>query len=162
MRLLFTLLCCLFLQSTFAQKVLQIETFGDPITEKINIGAFLTYQLKNDDIWSQGYIRDLRLEQNVIELDDRFVNINDIGAFQYKRKWPRKIGTQLALFGVAWSGFALIGTLTDNNPDTNYRWSDAVVTGAAAGIGISLPLVFEKRTVRFGKRRSLRMLDITF
>lgn len=162
MRLILTLLCCLCLQCLNAQKVLQIETFGDPVAEKINIGAFLTYQLKNDDIWSQGYIRDLKIDLNVIEMDDRFVNINDIGAFQYTRQWPRKVGTQLALFGAAWSGWALIGTLTDNNPDTNYRWSDAVVTGVAAGIGLSLPLAFEKRTIHFGKRKRLRMLDITF
>ncbi|GAB5551602.1 MAG: hypothetical protein Sapg2KO_11930 [Saprospiraceae bacterium] len=162
MRLILTLLCLLFLQPIFAQKVLQIEKFGDPVTEKINIGAFLTYQLKNDDIWSQGYIRDLRIDLDVIELDDRFVNINDIAAFQYRRTWPKKVGTQLALFGLAWSGYALIGTLTDGNPDTNYQWSDAIVTGAAAGIGLSLPLVFGKKTIRFDKRRRLRMLDITF
>lgn len=162
MRLILILCCGLFFQPIFAQKVLQIETFGDPITEKISIGSFLTYQIKDDDIWYEGYIRDLRLDLDVIELDDRFVNINDIQAFRYKRNWPRKVGTQLALFGVAWSGFALIGTLTDGNPDTNYRWSDAAVTGAAAGIGVSLPLVFEKRTLKFGKRRRLRMLDITF
>jgi len=162
MRLFAILICCCFFHGISAQKVLQIEKFGDPKTEKINIGSFLTYQIKNDDIWSQGYIRDLRISQNVIEFDDRFVNINDITAFQYQRKWPKQVGTQLALFGVAWSAYALIGTLTDNNPDTNYRWSDAILTGASAGIGLTLPLVFKKKTIRFGERRRLRMVDITF
>ena len=159
------LLSCCFILAYFtvdAQKVLQIEKFGNPYTEKINIGSFLTYQVKNDDIWYQGYIRDLRIEQNVIEFDDRFVNIDNITAFQFERKWPRQIGTQLAFAGLAWSGWALVGTLTDGNPDTNYRWSDAVVTGAAAGVGLTLPLVWGKGTVKFGKRKRLRMVDIRF
>ena len=162
MRLLLIACLCFFASPIFGQKVLLIEKFGNPNPEKIQLGSFLTYQVKNDDIWYQGYLRDLRFDQNMLELDDRFVPLDDIAAFQYKRRWPKQGGIQLALFGVAWSGWALIGTLTDNNPDTNYRWSDAVVTGAAAGIGLSLPLVFGKKTVKFGDRRKLRMIDITF
>ena len=162
MRLLLSSCFLLLFYSASAQKVLQIEKFGNPYSEKIQLGSYLTYQVKNDDIWYQGYMRDLRIEQNVIEFDDRFVNIAEITAFQYERRWPRQIGTQLAFAGLAWSGWALIGTLTDGNPDTSYRWSDAVVTGAAAGIGFTLPLVFGKRTIKFGKRRRLRMVDIRF
>lgn len=146
----------------YGQKVLQIEKFGSPKTEKIDMGTLLTYQVNNDEIWSQGYIRDLRVDQNVIEFDDRFVRLDHITALRYERSWPKQLGTQLALFGLAWSGYALIGTLTDGNPDTSYRWSDAAVTGAAAGIGLSLPLVIGDRTVRLGKRKRLRMLDLRF
>ncbi|HKK76444.1 MAG TPA: hypothetical protein VJ953_15295 [Saprospiraceae bacterium] len=146
----------------YGQKVLQIEKFGSPKTEKIEMGTLLTYQVNDDDIWSEGYIRDLRIDQNIIEFDDRFVKLDNITALRYERNWPRQIGTQLALFGLAWSGYALIGTLTDGNPDTNYQWSDAAVTGAAAGIGFSLPLFIGDRTVKLGKRKRLRMLDLRF
>lgn len=163
MRLL--LLLCLFSFLpffAFGQKLLQIEKFGKPKAEKIELGSYMIYQLKNDDIWSQGYIRDLRVDQNMIEFDDRFVKLDDIAALKYERKWPKQFGTQIAIFGLAWSGYALIGTLTDNNPDTNYRWSDAVVTGASVGVGLSLPLIIGDKTIQLGKRRRLRMLDLTF
>lgn len=163
MRQLLPLLVLLSVSSfTYGQKVLQIEKFGSPKTEKIEMGTLLTYQVNDDDIWSQGYIRDLRIDQNIIEFDDRFVNLDNITALRYERNWPKQIGTQLALFGLAWSGYALIGTLTDGNPDTNYQWSDAAVTGAAAGIGLSLPLFIGDRTVKLGKKRRLRMLDLRF
>lgn len=159
--LLLLIFVCLTLLA-YGQKVLQIEKFGSPKTEKIDMGVLLTYQVNNDEIWSQGYIQDLRVDQNVIEFEDRFVRLDNITALRYKRSWPKQLGTQLALFGLAWSGYALIGTLTDGNPDTSYRWSDAAVTGAAAGIGLSLPLVIGDRTVRLGKRKRLRMLDLRF
>jgi hypothetical protein len=154
--------CCLLPGIVSGQKVLQIEKFGKAKTEKIDIGSYLIYQVNNDNIWSEGFIRDLRVDQNIIEFDDRFVNLDDITALRYERRWPKQLGTQLALFGVAWSGFALIGTLTDNNPDTNYRWSDAVVTGASVGIGLSLPLFVKDKTVKLGKRKRMRMLDLSF
>ena len=159
---LLLLICLLSAQMIQAQKVLQIEKFGNPNSEKIEIGSFLTYQVINDDIWYQGVIRDLRVDQSVIEFDDRYLALDKITAFQYERRWPGQIGTQLALFGAAWSGWALIGTLTDNDPSTNYRWSDAIVTGSSAAIGLSLPIVFGKKTIRFGDRRRLRMLDLNF
>lgn len=161
MRYLLLLLLC---SSTGlrAQKVLQLERFGNPNSERIEIGSFLTYQVVDDEIWYRGVIRDLRVDQQVIEFDDRFLALDRITALQYERAWPRQIGTQLALFGAAWSGWALVGTLTDGNPDTNYRWSDAIVTGSSAAVGFSLPLVFGKKTVQLGKRRRLRMLDLSF
>jgi hypothetical protein len=143
-------------------KVLQIEKFGSPKTEKIAMGSLMSYMVNDDGIWSEGYLRDLRIDQNIIEFDDRFVNLNDITALRYERNWPKQLGTQMALFGLAWSGYALIGTLTDGNPDTSYRWSDAAVTGAAAGIGLSLPLFIGDRKVQLGKKRRLRMLDLRF
>ena len=162
MRLFFTIICCLIGLSLSAQKYLQIEKYGSPYTEKLELGSFLTYQVENDNIWYQGYMRDLRFDINVIEFDDRFVNLDNITAFQFERRWPKTIGTQLLLLGVAWSGWALIGTLTDGDPDSNYRWSDAVVTGASAGIGLTLPIVFGKKTIKFGGKKRLRMVDIRF
>lgn len=163
MRQLLLLLTLSFFSSYVSgQKVLQIEKFGSPKSEKIDMGTLLTYMVNDDGIWSQGYIRDLRVDQNIIEFDDRFVKLENITALRYERNWPKQIGTQLALFGLAWSGYALIGTLTDGNPDTNYRWSDAAVTGAAAGIGFTLPLFIGDRTVKLGKKKRLRMLDLRF
>ena len=151
-----------FVSLSYGQKVLQIEKFGSPSVERIESGSLLTYMVNDDGVWSQGYIRDMRVSQQIIELDDRFVRVDQITALRYKRAWPRQIGTQLAFFGIAWSGYALIGTLTDGDPETGYQASDAMVTGLATGIGLSLPLFIRDRTVRMGKRRRLRMLDLNF
>ena len=144
------------------QKYLQIEKFGSPYTQKIPIGSSIEYKLKGDDFFSIREIRDLDIDNNLIVLSDRYIDPNKIEAFRYSRGWPKAMGNTLIFFGAGWSGFALVGTATDDNPDTNYRTSDAIVTGASIGIGFLLSKLFKQKTLRFGKRNRIRLLDITF
>jgi hypothetical protein len=153
-------LCCL--TAVSAQKVLQIERYGNPRTTKLYIGEELTYKVYGDDLWRTRHLEDLIIDRNVIVLDDRYVNLKDIEAIQYQRGWTQPISISLYTFGTAWSALALVGTLTDGNPDTRYRPSDAIVSGVSLGVGWGIHQLFGTKTIRLGKRRRLRMLDLTF
>ncbi|MEO1653405.1 MAG: hypothetical protein AAFU64_07670, partial [Bacteroidota bacterium] len=87
--------------------------------------------------------------------------INNISALKYERGWPSFAQTTIGSFGLAWSGFALVGTLTDGDPDSNYRWSDAMVTGTSLLIALTLPKLFGTKKVKFGKRKRLRKIDLS-
>lgn len=144
-----------------AQKVLQIEKYGSPKTKKIYIGERINYKLKNDAGWYSGVIEDLLVEKKLIALNDRYVSIDSIEAFRRPVGWSKGVRTSLYTFGAAWSGSALIGTLTDENPNTNYRWSDAIVTTTSWLVGWITPKIFKNKITKFGKKRRLRMLDLT-
>ncbi len=160
-----TFFIALFLFSSLsAQKVLQVERSGKAKTEKFYIGQPLTFQLKKQvdkDEWFTAVIEDLLVEDSVIVLGPRYLHIRNLKAFKFERNWPQVANKTMLTFGVSWSGFALVGTLTDNNPDTNYRWSDAVVSGTAILVGTALPALFKTRKIKFGKRKRLRMLNLT-
>lgn len=165
MRNAYLLLICLTLllsPGLFGQKIMQIETSGRVKAKKIFKGESIEYLMRGSETWSNGVIEDFNIERNLIVLGDRYVKVDEISAIRYYKAGARRMGAQLAIFGVAWSTFAAIGTATDGNPDTNYKWSDAVVTGTAAGLGLAYSKLFRYKKYKFGKRRRLRLLDLTF
>jgi hypothetical protein len=145
-----------------AQKVLQIEKYGRPETQKIHIGSTIAYRLKGQEGFRLGYIEDFRVADSLIVLGDRYLNISEIGALRFERGWPDKIGGGLMVFGGSWSGFAAVGFATDGDPETNYRWSDAIVSLTSIGLGYGIAKLFKYKTVNLNKRRWLRLLDLNF
>lgn len=146
-----------------AQHILLIERAGSPRTQKIYAGQSITYRLHDDKDWYRNTIESFRPDQQLIVLEDRFLRVNQVAALRFGKSWPRPIGIMLTTFGISWSTFALIGTATDGNPTTSYRWSDAAVTGVSAGLGLLLPSLFGNRVLRFGgERRRLRIVDVNF
>lgn len=156
-----TALFALTSSALWPQKVLQIEKRGVAKTKKIFIDAELTYQVKGDDYWYRGAIKDFLVEENIIVFYDRFVHVDSIAAFRYDRQKMGALGKQVLWFGLAWSAYALVGTATDGNPETHYEWSDAAVTGASALTGWIIPKLFRYKLVKFGKRKRLRLLDLS-
>lgn len=152
----------LFAQVGHTQKILQIERYGKAKTQKIFIGQPITYQLKDarEYGWYTGVIEDYMVDDNLIVFKDRLINIDNIHSLKYERGWPSFAKYTLGTFGLAWSGFALIGTATDGDPTTSYRWSDALVTGTSLLFGLGLPKLFGTKKIKFGKRKRLRMLDL--
>ncbi|NRA48803.1 MAG: hypothetical protein HRU12_06695 [Phaeodactylibacter sp.] len=145
-----------------AQKVLQIEKYGDPKTEKIHIGTIIDYRLEGEESFREGYIEDFRVEDSLIVMGDRYVNIHDIAELRFRRTWGRAIGTSLMIFGGSWSGFALLGYALDNDPSTSYSGTDAAISVVSAGLGYALARLIRYRKVRMGKRYRLRLLDLRF
>ena len=145
-----------------AQKVLQIEKYGSPKTEKIHIGTVIDYRMEGEDSFREGYIEDIRVEDSLIVFGDRYVNVHDIAELRFKRGWGKAVGTSLMIFGGSWSGFALLGYATDGNPDTSYSATDAAVTAVSAGLGYALAKLVRYRKVRVGRRCRLRLLDLRF
>lgn len=145
-----------------AQKVLQIEKYGSPETQKIHIGSTIEYRLRGEDAFRLGYIEDFRVADSLIVLGNRYLNIAEIGALRFERGWPGKIGGGLMVFGASWSGFAAIGFATDGDPTTNYRWADAIVSLTSIGLGYGISKAFKYKTVNLNRRRWLRLLDLNF
>lgn len=147
-----------------AQRVLLIEKNNSPRTTKIYTGDYIQYRLTGEKDWFGDHIYELRDDVQALVFPDRYVSIADIDRMREGRPWARNIGLMLMTFGASWSGFAAIGTLTDGDPDTNYRWSDAAVTGISVGTGLLLPALFGSRRLRFGENSNLRLriVDISF
>lgn len=165
MRFILTvLLFSVTLTYTQAQRILLLETKNSAQTEKYFIGDYLQYRLTDDEQWYDGHLYELREDQQLIVFEDRFVTLEEVRTLKRRRSGPRTFAVMLGTFGLAWSGFAAIGTATDGNPDTNYRWSDAAVTGVSIGLGAMLQLLWgtQKRRVGPDQRRRLRIIDISF
>lgn len=145
-----------------AQKVLQVEKYGRPLAEKIYIGDPITYQLRGEDVFHSSFIEGIKVEDSLLVLSDRYVNVYDISALRYERNWPRATGISLFWFGIGWSGLAAIGTAVDGNDDSRYRWSDAIVSAGSLALSFSIPRLFKNKTLKIGKRRRLRLLDLRF
>lgn len=156
------LLLPILINSLKGQKVLQIEKYGQAKTQKIFIGEEITYKLKDDKSWNLGYIEDLIIDEKVIVLGDRYVKLDEIAAFRYYRPWTKAAGITFFTFGASWSVFAAVGTLTDGDPNTSYRWSDAAVTGTSWVLAFVIPRFFKYKVIKFGTRKRLRMLDLRF
>lgn len=144
-----------------AQKMLLIERYGKANPKKIYVGETIRYKLEDDDQWYIGVMQDIILEQNLIVLGDRYVAIDKIVKIRYTRNWAKRIGPMFFWFGSGWSVFAAIGTATDGDSSTNYRWSDAIVTGASWLVAWTIPKIFKYKTYTLGKRRKLRPIDIS-
>ncbi|RMF01894.1 MAG: hypothetical protein D6772_04185 [Bacteroidetes bacterium] len=167
MRLPFLLLLVctwLSLPSLEAQRVILVEKRNSARTQKLFAGDYIQYRIIDDPQWYKGYIEELRPDQQLIGFKDRYVPIADIRQLRRGRAGPRNIGLMLGTFGLAWSGFAAVGTATDGDPDTNYRWSDAVVSGISCGVGFLLPALFGTKKTKVGtdQRYRLRIVDLSF
>lgn len=160
--LLFTLFFAFLIPQINAQKVIQIERYGKAKTEKIFIGDGIEYRLKGSKDWRYAVVEDINIDQNLIVLADRYLEPDKIDAFRYYRSYSQKLGLQVMTFGVAWSGFALVGTAVDGNPETKYRLSDGIVTASSLAAGFGIAKLLKYKTIKFGKRKRLRLVDITF
>lgn len=157
---IFMVLFCMSASALSAQKALQLERAGSPKTVKLPIGTVLTYRIAGDPVWYTGEIANLIPEDSLVVFNNRYVKVGQLVAFRRDLGWPRGLGKNLFWFGAGWSGFALVGTATDGIPETNYAWSDAIVTGSAMATSWLLPRVFQHKTTRFGKSRRLRIVDL--
>lgn len=143
-----------------AQKFMQIERYGRPKTERIYPGQVINYRYQDE--WYEGEIVDIHYELGKLELHNRFLAVSDIEALRYPRRAPKGLSRQLMLFGASWSGWALLGSATDNTPGVDYRWSDVAVTASATAIGLALPVIAGKyKVLEMGKRKRLRLMDIS-
>lgn len=143
-----------------AQQFVQIEKYGSPHTEKLYAGDLIVYQLQGEEDFREGYIEGFLVEDSLIVLGNRYLPIADIAAFRFVRSWASASSASLLVLGTGWSGIAAIGFATDGDPKTSYRPVDAVVSGSAIGLGLGIRALFRYRTVKFGKRHRLRLLDL--
>ena len=166
MALRYVILLCCFLSFTHwstAQRVLLVERLNSAYTEKLFIGNYIQYRLVDEKGWREREIYDLREDQQLIVLADRYLSLDQIDRIRFRRPWASALGAVFLTFGASWSGFAAIGYAVDGDPETRYGRGDAIVTGVSVGLGL-LMLKLRNQNVRFGKgkRNRLRIVDISF
>jgi hypothetical protein len=139
---------------------LQLEKVGSMKVTKISLGSVITYSIKEGQGWYTSEIADFMYKDQLISMADRTIPLKEITALRYQRTWPKAMGRQIGLFGLSWSGYAFIGTLTDGRPETFYKASDAIVTGSALAVGLLLPKLISFRVKKIGNKYRLRLLDL--
>jgi hypothetical protein len=151
--------CCCILP---AQKVLQLEKYGSPKTQKIHIGEVLTYRLAEDDHFTTAYLEDIRVEEGLLQMGEYYVKVDDIVELRYERRWAKAAGSSLFWFGIGWSGFSFLGNTFDGDNTTNYGFQDAGLTLTAIGFSYLIPRLFKYKRIKIGARKRLRPLDLRF
>lgn len=134
--------------SLFGQdKYLQLEKVRTLKFVKYYPGDEITFQL-NNGLWYTRVIEDVNYESKALIFSDNQVQIDSIVAVRsFKpQKWSRPIGNQLYNFAIAWTGFALVAGLVDD--DDSYSSGDVAVAASSAGLGFTLQKLFKKRTYR--------------
>jgi len=146
--------------SLSAQVYLQMEKRGSARTVKYQPGEVLTWRMAGDRTWYQSELVRLIPEDSIVVFADRYVKLHQITAIRSfaGSRWSKPISRQLYLFGLSWSGYALIASLLDETDP--YDRGDLGVTLTSFATGFVLHQVFRSRTFHLGKRRRLRIVDL--
>ncbi len=147
--------------NSFGQKFIQIEKYGKTKVHKFYIGDKLMYQIKGDKkSWYHGTINDLLVDENIIVFENRAVKMNDIMAIRTFENAgvSRSMSFILFSFAAGYGGITLLATLIGWWEITPFA---VVVVGVALAGGLLIRHLFKWKTHKMGKRRWLRMLDLT-
>ena len=149
--------------SLTAQQFLQLEKVNSLKVKRFYIGDELTFQLEDEygnKYWRTEVIERILVEEGILIFPKGKVNLKDILAIRTynSRQFGNKAALSLYTFGAGWILYSLIdaafgGTLT---------WSVAIVSGTAFATGFIIKQIFKQRTFKMGKKRRLRVLDLTF
>ncbi len=154
------LLLALSLSATLnGQKMLILEKYGSAKVKKFYVGDELEYKLYDFPGFREAVLEDILVEDNLLVFPKQYVSPEDIEAFRYDISWGKPVGRSLMYFGLGWSFFAGVADLTGLGYE--YRWRDAIVSGTAVLSGFLISKLVKHKTIRFGKRRRLRVIDVT-
>lgn len=155
-------LLCATMPALPAQKVLQIERYGSLKTRKFHIGDELTFSLRAEP--KQFYtrtIQDLFPEVGTIQFLGGAVQAEDIAAIRLtgSNRWAKGLAYSLWTFTGVWVLYSILDTLINSRAPTRFQY---IVGGTTAGLGAILGWLVPETVIRFGDRRRLRILDLTF
>ena len=157
----------LLVQLVTAQKFIQLELPGDPISSKYFEGSSIAYKLKDyPDEYFNKVIKQIIIENEILVFDDGYIEVADITHIRRFRPWAKALGYSLSAFGAVWityGGIAHVFADDDmlNNEGTNFGWDTAIIGGAAILAGWIMRKWLYKKDYKLGKHARLRMLDIT-
>lgn len=154
------IICALFTTNASAQKILQMEKRGKVKTKKFFLGEELTFKLKGQDEWITDVMIDIKVEEDIIVFSERFVKVSDIKIIKSYKNARRAMTFQRSLytFGTAWLLYSLGGTLA-GEPLNDLTWK---VPATSFVLGFLIKKIFYTRKYRIGKKRRLRVLDLSF
>jgi len=162
MRLTLLLLLVVFCTCLSAQKVLLFEKLTASKSERIYEGDYLRFKMKGDKFWQEGYIREMRPDIQALVINDRFIVLDEIALVDRGTTIAARIGIGMVTFGVAWSGFALVGYSLDGDSTTSYSTGDALVSATSIAAGFAVFKLLGQRRFRPGKYKRLRVVDLSF
>ena len=159
---LFLALNVLFLASVHAQMTLMMEKRNSMKTKRLYEGDEITYKLKGEKSWETATILKLIPEENIIVLDRLYIKLENIAAFKRKRNRQRALmySNSLYTFGTAWTAYTAIDDLVIQDRHSDWE-AAAYVGGTSLVLGTLLRTLFKNKIYKFGKRRRLRILDLT-
>jgi hypothetical protein len=157
--LLFVIAC---VQVGSAQKTLLIERRGSPVTQRIQLYEDLTFKLKDDKVgWYTRTIYDLDANAQLIFLGDSWVAVEDIARIKLKRQraLPNILGGALQVGGVSMF-FGDVWYTLAGNPEFSQGGMEFGILNFA--VGTAIRKLFAPIKYNLGKKRRLRVVDLTF
>jgi len=145
-----------------AQKVMLFEQLTSSKSARVYEGERLTFRMKGDRFWQEGFIREMRPDIQALVINDRFIMLDEIDSVHRGSTVFAKVGYSLMAFGVGWSAFGLVGYNTDGDPSTQYSRRDLLTSVTSAGTGFLIVKLFGKKRYRTGKHKRLRVIDTSF
>lgn len=144
----------------FGQKFLQLEKYGSAKVRKFYIGEEITYRVDGDKTWYTGTINDLLVDDNIILFENRAVTLDRIVQLKTfdNAQWSKQISLQLYTAAASWVLFSAAATLVGWWELTASTW---IIAGAAVVTAWIIRQIFKSKKIKLGKRKWLRMLDIT-
>ncbi len=146
-----------------AQKLLQIEKVGTLKTQRYYIGEEVIFQLagETEDYWFREKIVDILVDSKAVLFTNRVVkiaNITKIRSFK-DQAWSRGLSNNAFIFAGSFTGLSLIASAVTA---FSLRAATIIIPGTAIVVGLVIRFIFRRKTYRMGKRRRLRVLDLTF
>ena len=151
------------INSSLAQKLLQIEKVGTSKTQRYYIGDEVIFQLTGEtkDHWFREKIVDILVDSKSVLFTNRVVKVEQIIKIRsFKNQaWSRGLSNNAFVAAGSFTGLSLIAAAF-----TEFMLSPATVIlpGTAILAGLIIRFIFRRKTYRMGKRRRLRVLDLNF
>lgn len=156
---LFVFLGCTFLNTLSAQKFIQMEKYGTLKVKRYYIGESLTYRLKGDSYWYTDVVKDILPDDGLIVFENRAVKVKDITFLKsfHNAAWSKGLALKLYLASGSYVFFSFGGLLLGWTLSA-LTWQVPLVASAA---GLIIRLLFKSKKYKMGKRRWLRLMDLT-
>lgn len=154
--------CFLAILPAEGQRFLQLEKANSMKRFKFAEGDELTYKIKSDPgYWYTQKIHQIQVDDGILVMDIGYVNIDEIIAIKtFKNQdWSKAMGNKLLQFASSWFVYSLGGALT---PAGALGWAALTVPLTAISFGLLLKGLFKSKTHRIGKRKRIRLLDLSF
>jgi len=159
--LLTLFLTCLVFSCSEAQKFMQMEKRGSTKVKRYYPGDDILFKVKDDVEWQDAIIHDILVDENLILLGTgKLINIDDIIAIKSIKGagWSKAIANKFYLFGINWTVLSLITELVGY---WSFTWGTAIIAIGAVVTGWLIHTIFKSRVYKIGKKRKLRLLDLT-
>ncbi len=145
-----------------AQKLLQLEKYGSLKNVRFYIGEELKFQLRNDDKgWYTRTITDIDVDNGYLIFVNYPLHIDSIAMIQLPRTSAMQIvGGALQVGGINSIVFSLGYNPIFRNEPVN--WEGVGFGALGILVGTVIRKLFKTKKFKLGKRKRLRLLDLSF